>query len=204
MKKVLLLCLCALSLLSLAGCGGRPSDARIKAALDDGTITMEDAMAKGWIDQAWIEANFEVIEGASKIYLFDAFETTYLDGTPASSKLISGRMCLVFFDSTRDTTQEKLQVFRDNAAEMEKIGVPILGILTDEAPEAAREALADCPFPILVYNGEMQTSLARYKELLDTDVVSVFTRDGGFYSAWIGKTDAADMLHFAQLLADEA
>ncbi|MEG2000587.1 MAG: hypothetical protein RR053_04240 [Evtepia sp.] len=203
MKKLLFSLLTAVLLLAMVGCEDVPSDAKIKAALDEGTMTVEDASAKGWIDDEWIEKNFDSAEAGEKIYPIDKFTTTYLDGSPASSDLICGKMCLVFFDTSEEQTMEKLELFKDNAAQMKKIGIPILGILTDDDVVAAREKLKDLPFPVIVYNEEMQTSLLRYEDILDTDLVSVFTKEGGFYSAWIMKTDSNEMLTFAQMLADE-
>ncbi|MEF9971178.1 MAG: hypothetical protein RR731_02575 [Oscillospiraceae bacterium] len=203
MKKTLLILLTALMLLSLVGCGGKPTDEKIKAALEEGKITMEDAKDKGWIDDAWIEANIEIFEGATKIFAFDEFNTSYLDGTPVSSKIISGTMCLVFFDSTSENALEKLEVFKENAAELEKIGTPILGVITDDDVAAAKEKLGDLPFPVIVFNEEMQTSLERFKDIVSDGVVSVFTKDGGFYSAWISKTDSGELLRLANDFGNE-
>ncbi|MEG2010094.1 MAG: hypothetical protein RR085_11590 [Clostridia bacterium] len=203
MKKTLLILLTALMLLSLVGCGGKPTDEKIKAALEEGKITMEDAKDKGWIDDAWIEANIEIFEGATKIFAFDEFNTSYLDGTPVSSKIISGTMCLVFFDSTSENALEKLEVFKENAAELEKIGTPILGVITDDDVAAAKEKLGDLPFPVIVFNEEMQTSLERFKDIVSDGVVSVFTKDGGFYSAWISETDSGELLRLANDFGNE-
>ncbi|WP_157668635.1 hypothetical protein [Lachnoclostridium phytofermentans] len=203
MKKTTVALFTALLVLSLAGCSSAPSDEKIKTALEDGTITIEDAKEKGWIDDEWVEANFEPIKAKTKIYLFDSFQTTYLDGTPASSELIEGKMCLVFFNTAKDGTMDKLKVFNDIREEMEDIGVPILGIITDEQLEDAKEKLNDIKFPILVYNEEMQKSLAEFNELIDSDVVSIFTKEGGFYSAWNSGCDSESLLDFARGLADE-
>ena len=204
MKKLIALLLSATMVFSLVGCGGTPSDEKIKAALDDGTITVEDAKAKGWIDDEWVKANFEQIDAGSKIHLFTAFDTTYLDGTPVSSDIIAGKMCLVFFDTAQEDVAEKLKVYNDACDELGKLGTPVLGIVLDENLEAAKENLTDIKFPILVFNDEMQKSLADYSELLDEDVVSVFTKDGGFYTAWNSKETADELVEYAEKLANEA
>lgn len=203
MKKFVAVLLTAAAVLSLAGCGSVPSDEKIKAALEDGTITPEDAKAKGWIDDKWIEEHFEQMEAKSKIYLFDPFNTTYLDGTPASSELIKGTMCLVFFHMQGEETMEKLAVFNELSGEMEEAGVPVLGILMDEDTEAVKESLSEIKFPILIYNDEMRQSLADYEELIGEDLVSVFTKEGGFYTAWSREADADSLLSSAKELADE-
>lgn len=203
MKKFTIVLMSAVIALSLTGCSNKPSEKKIKTALDEGTITIEDAKAKGWIDEAWIKANFKVVEGGSKIHLFESFETTYLDGTAASSDIIAGTMNLVFFNTEKDGTQKKLKILNDIYGEMKEIGVPTIGIIIDKDIEAAKEKLADIKFPIIVYNEEMATSLKDYSGILDGDVVSVFTKEGGFYSAWNSDFDKEELLSSAKAIANE-
>lgn len=202
MKKMTIIsCLLALSL-GLTACGSTPSDKEIKAALDDGTITIEDAKEKGWIDDKWIEENFEQVKAQSKIYLFDPFETTYLDGTPASSDLIHGTMCLVFFDTTGEDTMEKLAAYEEAYPKFEEAGVPLLGIVTDDDFEAARNTLeGKVTFPVIIYNDEMKESMKDYSAMTELDIAGVFTRDGGFYTAWYTNTTADDLVEAATGLA---
>ena len=43
--------------LSLTACGEkRPSQEEVEQAIEAGTLTIEDALDKGWIDQAWVDA----------------------------------------------------------------------------------------------------------------------------------------------------
>lgn len=203
MKKIIITVLCAIMVFSLVGCKSKPSDAEIKEALDQGTITVEDAIEKGWIDQAWMDKNFEKVDPGSKIHLFDSFETIYLDGTPAFSDMINGIMCLVFFNTEDEDTMNKLTIFNEMYNEMSEIGVPILGINTDKDYEAAREKLKDIKFPIIVYNDDMNKAMKDYKEMLETGVISVFTKEGGFYSAWNLQVNVDEMLDFARRLVDE-
>lgn len=203
MKKLIAILLSALVVLSLTGCGSKPSEQKIKASLEDGTITIEDAKTKGWIDDEWIQKNFQPIEGHTKIYLFEPFDTTYLDGTPTSSELIEGKMCLVFFNTQKEETVNKLKIFNEAYEDMKALGIPILGVITDKDVAGAKEELTDIKFPIIVYNEAMQTSLKQYPEITETDVVSVFTKDGGFYSAWNNSFEQDGLLPFAQKVTDD-
>lgn len=202
MKKTKILCCGLALLLTLTACGGRPSDKEIKTALDEGTITVEDAMSKGWIDEEWIEANYEQVEAQTKIHLFAPFETTYLDGTPVSSDIISNTMCLVFFNTAKEGTMEKLAPFEEALAGMEDAGVPLLGVVTDEDLDTARENLKDISFPIIVYNDEMRASMENYGEMTEQDLAAVFTKDGGFYSAWYTDVTADDLVKSAEAFAN--
>lgn len=206
MKKIIAILLAALLVLSMTACSGRPSDDKIKAALDDGTITVEDAKAKGWIDEEWIKANFETIEAKAKIYLLDPFQTTYLDGTAASSELIEGKMCLVFINELTEGTKEKLDAFNRAYEEMEDIGVPMLGIISDKISiENAKATLKDIGFPMIIRNEDMNRSMALsgFDTMMDYDVVSVFTKDGGIYTAWSSSQTEEGLIAYAKKLANE-
>lgn len=173
------------------------------SALEKGIITVEDAKTKGWINDEWIEEHFEPVEAKSKIYLFDPFDTIYLDGTPASSKLIEGTMCLVFFDSTVEGSMNTLTEISRISKEMEQLGVPVLGIITDEDLDTARQARPELDFPVIVYNEEMKKSLDFYGEVIEDTVVSVFTKEGGIYSAWNSDCSADELLATAEGIANE-
>ena len=50
--------------LSLTACGEkRPSQEEVEQAIEAGTLTIEDALDKGWIDQAWVDAYQDVHRG---------------------------------------------------------------------------------------------------------------------------------------------
>lgn len=203
MKRMMTVLLLAMLVFSLAGCSSTPTDEKIKEALAEGKITIEDAKSKGWIDEEWIQANYKPIEGKSKIYLFEPFETTYLDGTSASSTIIEGEMCLVFFNTEQADTLEKLKAYNEVSDRMKELGVPILGIITDKDAEAAKEKLSDLKFPVIVYNEAMQMSLGNYSDMFDKDVVSVFTKDGGIYTAWRNGETTESLLDYAETAVNE-
>lgn len=203
MKKMMTIFLSAMLVFSLAGCSTTPSDEKIKDALAEGTITVEDAKSKGWINDEWIQANYQPIEGKSKIYLFEPFETTYLDGTPASSSIIEGTMCLVFFNTEQPDTLEKLKVYNEVSDQMKEQGVPILGIITDKDVAAAREKLSDIKFPVIVYNEAMLAAFESHDEMIQQDVASVFTKNGGIYTAWRNGETTESLLDYAKGEANE-
>ena len=202
-KRTVLLLLAGAMVLSLAGCFGAPSEEKIIQALDDGTITGEDAKAKGWIDDDWIDDHFKSVEASTKIHQFDVFETTYLNGEEVSSSIISEEMCLVFFDTAKDGTLEKLEVFNQIADIMRETGVPVLGIVMDEELAIAQETLKYIKFPVIVYNDAMKSSLGKYEDILDDALTFVFTKDGGFYTAWNTNVDKEKILEVADWIAKE-
>jgi hypothetical protein len=187
----------------LTGCSSKPSDKKIKEALDNGTITVEDAKSKGWIDDEWIEKNFKKITAGSKIHLVEQFQTTYLDGTPAPKNVISGKMHVAFFNSKSDKAAEQIKILNSAYDQLVKYDIPILGVVLDENLNEAKERLKGAKFPVIVYNEEMKKSLKEYADILKTDYVSVWTKEGGFYSAWGAEENADNLKSYAEVLSNE-
>lgn len=203
MKKYVVSLLSIMAVSSLVGCSKVPSDDKIMSALDDGTITIEDAKAKGWINDKWIKEHFQPMDAGLKVGKITPFKTIYIDGKSVSSEIISGKMCLVFFNTSKESTMDKLKVYKELKDELDKMGIPMLGIVMDKDLELAKEKLKDMNFPIIVLNEEAAQSFEMYKDIIDTDAVSVFTRDGGIYSSWNGNANKEDLLEFAGRLVDE-
>ena len=55
-KRLAALGLTTVMALSLAACGEKaPSREEVEQAIEAGTLTIEDALEKGWIDQTWVD-----------------------------------------------------------------------------------------------------------------------------------------------------
>ena len=84
-RKLAVLGLAAAMALSLAACGEkRPSQEDVEQSIEAGTLTIEDALDKGWVDQAWVDACYEEnsVPAASKTEsnMVGDFATTTLSG----------------------------------------------------------------------------------------------------------------------------
>ena len=84
-RKLAMLGLAAAMALSLAACGEkRPSQEDVEQSIEAGTLTIEDALDKGWVDQAWVDAYYEEnsVPAASKTEsnMVGDFATTTLSG----------------------------------------------------------------------------------------------------------------------------
>ncbi|GEM_PF-3039017 len=195
--------LTSLLIFSLAGCNSSPSDEKIKAALENGTISVEDAKSKGWINDEWIKKYFKPIHASSKIYLFEQFQTTYLDGTPTPKNVICGKMHVAFFNSKSAKAMEQIKILNSVYEDFRKYDIPVLGVVLDEDLDGARTRLKDVKFPLIVYNKEMKKSLEQYADFLKSDYSSVWTKEGGFYTAWANKEDAQSLKSYAEVLSNE-
>jgi hypothetical protein len=202
--KNIVAALLALALVfSPAGCSSKPSDEKIKIALKNGTITVEDAKSKGWIDDKWIDKNYKKIKAGSKIHLFMPFQTNYLDGTKAPKNVITGKMHVAFFNTKSDKAIKQIEILNAVNEKLVKYDIPILGVVLDEDLAGAKKRLKGVKFPVIICNEEMKKSLSEYADMLKTDYASVWTKDGGFYSAWNDQEDADDLKSFAEVLSHE-
>ena len=60
MKRFTVIFLAAVCALSLAACGNqKPSLDEVEKAISEGSVTVEDALEKGWITQEWADAYIE-------------------------------------------------------------------------------------------------------------------------------------------------
>ena len=77
--------LAAVMTLALAACGEKkPSLDEVEQAIEAGTLTVEDALEKGWIDQSWVDSHTEdnSVPASDKMEANRVadFTTTTLDG----------------------------------------------------------------------------------------------------------------------------
>ena len=57
MKKKIVLAIALALCLALSACGSKsPSLEEVESAIRDGSVTIEDALDKGWITQEWADA----------------------------------------------------------------------------------------------------------------------------------------------------
>ena len=98
---------------------------------------------------------------------------------------------------------KELEIFNNAYEQMQEKGIPVLGIVTDEDLESAKENLKNIEFPIIVYNDSMKKSLEQYDEIINSDITSVFTKDGGIYTAWSSSSTVEELVKYAEDLANE-
>lgn len=85
MKRLTAMFLMAACALSLAACGTqKPSLDEVKQAIAEGTVTLEDAVGKGWVTQEWadeyLEENSVPAADKGEAGAIGAFSTTTLSG----------------------------------------------------------------------------------------------------------------------------
>ena len=89
--------------LTLSACGSKaPSPEEGEAAIRDGSVTIEDALDKGWITQEWADSYLEErsVPAADKMAVnkVGAFETETLTGETYTGADLPDTAFLVFLD----------------------------------------------------------------------------------------------------------
>ena len=181
--------------LSLTACGEkRPSQEEVEQAIEAGTLTIEDALDKGWIDQAWVDAT-----------------TTTLSGEDFTREQLGDVVFFAFLDPNAEGTQ----TFYDTLAEGYD-GVVENGadIVVCTKSESGNELFAEAPFPVILYNDSLPVIL--YNDSLkaaiggnsgmvedeETPNTASWYVNGSFLSAWYSSVDAEELPASAAAFAE--
>lgn len=209
MKKKRLLGISIITALAigLAGCSGRsvPSVDEIKSAIADGTLTVEDALDKGWIDEKWIEENTDRVEAAdkSKSNLLGDFDTKTVGGEPFMADDMASLSFVYFFSPQSSDALHKLDEISDVYTGIKENGGEVLGVALGERPADYAEQLGKYDFPIICYNDSMRGAMGSLDEMMVPDgFIGVWNRDRAFLSAWMLKIDAKGLPEYAAAMAN--
>lgn len=197
MKKIVLTAMSLALALSVAACGsGKPSDKDILAALDEGTITIDSAMEKGWIDQAWIDKNLEVVPAADKTSAnaMGAFTAEDLNGNKYVSDQEGKSTLFAFFDPASATGMEQMNALERKYAEIKETGADVLGIMMGEKTEDMQFS-----FPVVIFNDEMKTAMGTAAEMVEgVEFTGVWNVNGAFLSSWASVIDEEEIIETAK------
>ena len=195
MKQKIILAALALCL-TLTACGSKtPSQEEVEAAIQDGSVTLQDAVDQGWVTQEWADSYLEEnsVPAADKIAvnMVGAFETQTLAGEPFTNEDLPDTTFLVFLDP-EDAGAAGFYETLVNAAD----GVRSAGadIVVCKKGSAETDLFQDAPFSVVSYNDSMKEALAQNDEMAsDIPCVGVWYVNGSLISAWCSEIDSADL-----------
>ena len=191
MKKKIILAGALALCLTLSACGSQaPSLEEVEAAIEDGSITIEDALDKGWIDQEWVDSYMEenTVPAADKIAInmVGEFETQTVTGDPFTNQDIPAVTFMVFLD-------------------VEDVRAAGADIVVCSKGGMDAEMYQDAPFSVVEYNDAMKAALAQNDGMAsEIPCVGVWYVDGSLISAWSSEVDAASLADSAASFADMA
>lgn len=187
---VLLLCMI------LVACGSNtPSLEEVEAAIEDGSVTVQDALDKGWITQEWADSYLEEnsVPAADKIAVnkVGEFVTETKDGDTFANEDMSDVTFLAFIDPA-DTGAADF--YESLTAGIEGVRGEGADIVVCSKGDMEAELFQDAPFPVVAYNDSLKTALAQNDEMASgSPCVGVWYVNGSLLSAWSTLIDADDL-----------
>ena len=161
-RRLAALSLTAVMALSLTACGEKqPSQEEVEQAIEAGTLTIEDALDKGWIDQAWVDAYQEEhsVPAGSKMEanVVGDFTTTTLSGEDFTREQLGDVVFFAFLDPNAEGTQTFYDALAEGCDGVVENGADIV-VCTKS--ESGNELFAEAPFPVIRYNDSLKAPSA--------------------------------------------
>lgn len=207
MKKKMILAGALALCLTLSACGSQaPSQEEVEAAIEDGSITVEDALNKGWVTQEWVDSYMEenTVPAADKMAVnkVGEFETQTVTGDPFTNQDIPAVAFMVFLDPE----DAGAQAYYDELVKaVEDVRAASADIVVCSKGGMDAELYQDAPFSVVEYNDAMKTVLAQNDGMAsEIPCVGVWYVDGSLISAWSSEVDAASLADSAASFAGMA
>lgn len=172
---------------SLAACGNqKPSQEEVEKAIQEGNVTLADAVSKGWVTQEWADDYLEqrTIPAGDKLEAgaIGSFSTTTLAGEEFTSEQMGAVTLFAFIDPADAEAKAFYQGLVDGYASVKENGAEIL-VCTKK--DEGNELFADAPFPVIQYNDSLKAATKNHQEMIEglTNTAS-WCINHSFYSAW--------------------
>ena len=198
---------------SLSACGGsQPGLEEVEQAIEAGTLTIEDALDKGWIDQAWVDAYQEEnsVPAASKMEtnMVGDFTTTTLSGEDFTREQLGDVVFFAFLDPNAEGTQAFYNALAEGYDGVVENGADIV-VCTKS--ESGNELFAEAPFPVILYNDSLKAAIGGNSGMVEdeeTPNTASWYVNGSFLSAWYstveGENLPASAASFVEMSRDPA
>ena len=206
-KRTAAVGLAAVMTLSLASCGEKaPSLEEVEQAIEAGTLTVEDALDKGWIDQTWvdnyIEANSVPAGDKMEANKVTDFTTSTLDGAEFTKNDLGSTVFFAFADPADPGAESFFQALSDAYEGVTGNGADI--VLCTKSEEGS-EIFADAPFPVILYNDSLKEAVSKNSGMIEDEEVpnvAAWYVNGSFLSAWSLKVEAEDLIEDAAVFVE--
>ena len=184
--------------LTLAACGEKqPSQEEVEQAIAAGTLTIEDALDKGWIDQAWVDAYQEEnsVPAGSKMEAgaVGDFTTTTLSGEEFTREQLGDVVLFAFLNPTAEGTQAFYDGLAGGYDGVVENGADIV-VCTKR--EEGNDLFAEAPFPVILYNDSVKAAIGSSSGMVEDPEMpntASWYVNGSFLSAWYSSVDAQEL-----------
>lgn len=193
--------------MSLSACGGsQPGLEEVEQAIEAGTLTIEDALDKGWIDQAWVDAYQEEnsVPAASKMEtnMVGDFTTTTLSGEDFTREQLGDVVFFAFLDPNAEGTQTFYDALAEGYDGVVENGADIV-VCTKS--ESGNELFAEAPFPVILYNDSLKAAIGGNSGMMEdeeTPNTASWYVNGSFLSAWYSSVEGENLPASAAAFAE--
>lgn len=196
MKKNIVLAIALALCLTLSACGSKsPSLEEVEAAIQDGSVTIQDALDKGWISQEWADNYLEEnsVPAADKIAInkVGEFETEAVTGDSFTNQDLPNTAFMVFMDPE---DADAAAYYDELVRAVDGVRSAGADIVVCSKGSLDTQMFQDAPFPVVSYNDSMKAALAQNDEMAsDIPCVGVWYVDGSLVSAWSSTVEAKDL-----------
>ena len=185
--------------LTPAACGEKqPSQEEVEQAIAAGTLTIEDALDKGWIDQAWVDAYQEEnsVPAGSKMEAgaVGDFTTTTLSGEEFTREQLGDVVFFAFLDPNAEGTQTFYDTLAEGYDGVVENGADI--VVCPKREEVGNELFAEAPFPVILYNDSVKAAIGSSSGMVEDPEMpntASWYVNGSFLSAWYSSVDAQEL-----------
>lgn len=201
-KMIVLVLTCALA---LAACGSqKPSLDEVEQAIEDGSLTVEDAVDRGLVTQEWADeyVQQQSVPAASKTEAgaIGEFSTTTLSGEEFTREQLADVTLFVFLDPADPDAETFYQALADGYEGVKENGAEIL-VCTKS--EDGNELFEDAPFPVIHYNDSLKAAVENHKEMIEgMPNTASWCVNASFYSAWFSAVEAEELADDAASFVD--
>ena len=199
--------------LTLTACGEKqPSQDEVEQAIEAGTLTVEDALSRGWVDQAWVDAYIEAnsVPAGSKMEAnaLGEFTTKTLSGETFTKADLGSVVFFAFVNPSDPDAEVFYQALKDAHEGVTENGAAI--VLCTKS-ESENELFTDAPFPVILYNDSLKTAMGGNSGMVEDEEVpntGSWYVNGSFLSAWIHAIDKTELVEssasFVEMSQDQA
>ncbi len=194
MKKLHLTLSIFLLIFTVSACGQKtPSLDDVTAAIENGSLTVEDALEKGYITSEWAD-NYNAskmetaIPAADKTLsnLIGNFEATTLDGNLFTQDDLHSVTYFAFINPTTPSGVQAYNIIQENYDAVTEAGGQVLIINTSSESDLFNAA----SFPVIHYNDSLKTALGSLDTMVADDFSGSWNGNGAFLSAWNSQLDS--------------
>lgn len=183
-------------LLSLAACGNQKPDLdEVRQAIEEGNLTVADAVEKGYVTQEWADAYIEsgAVPAGDKMTAgaVGDFTTTTLSGEEFTKDQMGDVAMFAFIDPSDPDAASFYQALVDGYEAVRESGAEIIVCAENEDHI---EMFADALFPVIHYNDSLKAATENHRDMIEELPNSAsWYVNGSFLSAWFSAVKAEDL-----------